>query len=241
MKSGRMSRAGSIAALMLVVGGCGSTSPPTQPGVASPLGSPSSATISTPPARSSSSGATGSAPPVSEPACAISSLAVTRAAVQGTVSTVTIDIDLANMGAQPCSLDGSISDARLDASDGTTVDRVLPPRADATPAHSVALPAMNDASAVLAFHWSNYCGAAHAALRIVITLPPTEGTLMAPLDRPLVPACLNQNEPPMFEFDGMSSLEAGAPSSWEPSVVHLMSTATVDWWKRIAHSPVTRG
>ena len=72
---------------------------------------------------------------------------------------------------------------------------------------------MSDASAVLAFHWNNYCGAPPGALRIVITLPPTEGTVMAPFDRPLVPACLNQNEPPLFEFDGMSSLEAGSPSS----------------------------
>jgi hypothetical protein len=126
---------------------------------------------------------------------------------------VTIDVDLVNLDAQPCSLDGSISDARLVASDGATVDRVLPPPADAKPASSVALPALSDASAVLAFHWSNYCGPPPGALRIVITLSPSEGTVMAPLDRPLVPACLNQNEPALFEFDGMSSLEAGSPSS----------------------------
>jgi len=92
------------------------------------------------------------------------------------------------------------------ASDGTTVERVIPPSADAKPGPAVVLPALNDAGAVLAFQWSNYCGAARGAMRIVITLPPTEGTVMAPLDGPSVPACVNQNEPPVFEFDGMSSL-----------------------------------
>ncbi len=158
MRPGRIRRAGSVAALVLLLAGCGSPNPPTQPAVASPSGNASSATSSIPPARSPGSSASGFAPPASAPACAISSLAATRASVRGSISAVTIGVELANLGAQPCSLDGSVSAARLVANDGMTVDRALPPSADAGPPPSVILPSTGNASAVLAFHWSNYCG-----------------------------------------------------------------------------------